>query len=320
MTSLPAAPTPDPHVAAFRHELYPYEGEPAFLQGAMSFIDDALSADETVLVAVSEDKQDMLRRALGRTAARERLSFVDTGALGRNPGRLIPAWQEWIAKSVSDGLPVRGISESPWGTATPAERGELRYHEWLVNRAFVDSPAWWLLCPYDTTVVEPTVLDSADSCHPFRLLEGVHGANPAFVDGPFDFDEFSPACDPDQVLIYGAGDLGRVRDKVTACATRHGLAAQRLQELLVAGTEVATNSIRHGGGSGTLRTWVSGDTLICQFDDAGCIRDPLVGRMRPAPRQHGGRGLWLANQLCDLVEIRSTAENGTTVRLSTYLS
>ncbi|MBY8877331.1 anti-sigma factor RsbA family regulatory protein [Actinacidiphila acidipaludis] len=320
MTSPPAAPTPDPRVAAFRHELYPYDGDTAFLQGAMSFIDDALSADETVLVAVSEDKQHMLRQALGRTTARERLSFVDTGALGRNPGRLIPAWQDWIAKSVSDGLPVRGISESPWGTATPAERGELSYHEWLLNRAFADSPAWWLLCPYDTTAVEPTVLDSAGRCHPFHFLEGAHGDNPTFVDGPFVFDDLSAARDPDHVLIYGAGDLGRVRDEITAGAGKHGLAGHRLQDLLVAATEVAANSVRHGGGSGTLRTWASGDTFVCQFDDAGHIRDPLAGRMRPAPHQIGGRGLWLAQQLCDLVEIRSTAEDGTTVRLSTYLS
>lgn len=305
---------------AFRHELYPYQGEAAFLKGAMSFIQDALTADETVLIAVGEDKQGMLRDALGPSAAQEQVSFVDTAALGRNPGRLIPAWQDWIAKSVSDGLPVRGISESPWGTATAAERGELRYHEWLLNRTFADSPAWWLLCPYDTTTVEAAVLDSARRCHPYHLVEGAHGDNPAFNGEPFAFDELTTPCDPDQQLIYGAGDLGRVRAKVTACATRHGLTGHRLQELLVAATEVAANSVRHGGGSGTLRTWVSDGTLLCQFDDAGYIRDPLAGRSRPTPQQVGGRGLWLVNQLCDLMQIRSTAERGTTVRLSTSLA
>jgi anti-sigma regulatory factor (Ser/Thr protein kinase) len=320
MTSPPATAAPGAgRTPAFRHELYPYEGEAAFLQGATSFIQDALTADETVLVAVGEDKQVMLRDALGSATDQERVSFVDTAALGRNPGRLIPAWQDWIAKSVSDGLPVRGISESPWGTATPAERGELRYHEWLLNRTFVDSPAWWLLCPYDTTTVEAAVVDSARRCHPYHLTEGAHGDNPAFADEPFTFDELTAPCDPDQPLIYGAGDLGKVRAKVTACATRHGLSGSRLQELLVAATEVAANSVRHGGGSGTLRTWAGDGTLFCQFDDTGCIRDPLAGRLRPKPQQNGGRGLWLVHQLCDLVQIRSTAEHGTTVRLSTAL-
>jgi len=298
MISPPTAAAPGTgRKPAFRHELYPYQGEAAFLQGATSFIKDALTADETVLVAVSQDKQAMLRDALGRSTTQERVSFVDTGALGRNPGRLIPAWQDWIAKSVTDGLPVRGISESPWGTATAAERGELRYHEWLLNRAFADSPAWWLLCPYDTTTVEPTVVDSASRCHPYHFSESVHGDNPAYADEPFAFDELTAPRDPDQLLIYGAGDLGRVRNKITACAFQHGLKGNRLQELLVAATEVAVNSVRHGGGSGTLRTWVGDDTLICQFDDAGHIRDPLAGRFRPTPHQIGGRGLWLVQQL-----------------------
>ena len=42
--------------------------------------------------------------------------------------------------------------------------------------------------------------------------------------------------------------------------------------------------------------------------------DPLVGRVKPVPTQVGGRGLWLANQFCDLVQIRS-GDDGTAVRL-----
>ncbi|MEE4540403.1 sensor histidine kinase [Streptomyces sp. V4-01] len=320
MTSPPTAAAPAAKSPAFRHELYPYQGEAAFLEGATSFVEDAMRADETVLVAVGSDKQAILRDALGTNPADRQVTFVDTAALGRNPGRLIPAWQEWIAKAVSDGQPVRGISESPWTTATAAERSELRYHEWLLNLTFADSPAWWLLCPYDTSTVEAAVLESARRCHPFQLAEGVHGDNSAFAEGPFLFDELEAPCDPQESLSYGAGALGAVRDKVTACATRHGLTGPRLSELLVAATEVAANSVRHGGGWGTLRTWVEGDVLICQFHDTGHIADPLVGRSRPKPHQLGGRGLWLVQQLCDLVQIRSTAEQGTTVRLITALA
>lgn len=320
MTAPTAVPAPGvPKAPAFRHELYPYQGEAAFLEGAASFIQDARSADETVLVAVGPDKQAMLRDALGTHPFDRQVTFVDTAALGRNPARLIPAWQEWIAKSVSGGRPVRGISEYPWGSATAAERSELRYHEWLLNRTFADSPAWWLLCPYDTSTVETAALDSARRCHPFQLAEGLHGDNPGFADEPYRFDELTAPCDPQESLTYGAGALAAVRGKVAACATAHGLDGQRLQELLLAATEVAANSVRHGGGRGTLQTWVEDDVLICQFHDAGHIRDPLAGRLRPKPQQAGGRGLWLVNQLCDLVQIRSTAEHGTTVRLSTAL-
>ena len=59
--------------------------------------------------------------------------------------------------------------------------------------------------------------------------------------------------------------------------------------------------------------------MLIEFEDRGTIDEPLAGRLRPTPTQQGGRGLWLANQLCDLVQIRSS-ELGTTVRLQAALA
>jgi len=69
-----------------------------------------------------------------------------------------------------------------------------------------------------------------------------------------------------------------------------------------------------GGGGGTLRVWREPDAVVCEVRDRGFIRDPLVGRMAPPIEQYGGRGLWIVNQLCDLVQIRS-APSGTVVRV-----
>jgi len=79
-------------------------------------------------------------------------------------------------------------------------------------------------------------------------------------------------------------------------------------------TELATNSIRYGGGSGTLRCWSRPGALICEVRDAGRISRPLAGRVRPREEQEGGYGLWLVNQLCDLVQVR-TFEDGSVVRV-----
>ena len=54
---------------------------------------------------------------------------------------------------------------------------------------------------------------------------------------------------------------------------------------------------------------------LAQLRDAGVITDPMAGRIRPSREQLGGRGLWFVNQLCDLVQIRSFAGQGTCVRL-----
>ena len=58
--------------------------------------------------------------------------------------------------------------------------------------------------------------------------------------------------------------------------------------------------------------------LLCPYDvtclDPEIIDDPLADRRQPSSTAAGGRGLWLANQLCDLVQIRSHP-SGTQIRL-----
>ena len=78
--------------------------------------------------------------------------------------------------------------------------------------------------------------------------------------------------------------------------------------------ELAANSLLHGGGRGELRVWRDGAALVCEVSDTGTIDDPLAGRRVPSLDRVGGRGLWLANQLCDLVQLRS-GPAGTVVRL-----
>ena len=77
--------------------------------------------------------------------------------------------------------------------------------------------------------------------------------------------------------------------------------------------EVVTNTLRHGGGRGLLRVWSEDGDLVCEVCDAGTISDQLVGRVRPPLDQANGRGLWIANHFCDLVQIRSS-DAGTVVR------
>lgn len=97
-------------------------------------------------------------------------------------------------------------------------------------------------------------------------------------------------------------------------ASRADLAPARASDLVLAVHEIAANSVRYGGGEATLRTWFEGGTLIFEIEDRGHIHDPLAGRRRPGMDEGSGRGLWLANQLCDLVQVRSFT-TGTVVRL-----
>ena len=97
-----------------------------------------------------------------------------------------------------------------------------------------------------------------------------------------------------------------------------GLPMERADELALAVHEVVVNALEHGGGRGELRIWEEDQALVCEVRDSGHIPDPMVGRRAPDWHDERGRGLWMANQLCDLVQVRS-GDAGTTVRIHSWL-
>jgi anti-sigma regulatory factor (Ser/Thr protein kinase) len=301
---------------AFRHEALFYDGEDGFLRGTLPFVTAALDAGEPVLVAVRRERAAALRHALADAARQVR--FVDMEELGRNPARIIPAWREFLSEHADGDQPVRGVGEPVWPGRSEAELDECERHESLLNVAFTYGPAWSLLCPYDLGELEPEQVSAARVTHPAVTHEGVsrrseayrplHRAPSAFT-GPL----AEPPRDRDELAFTFRG-LGAVRRLVWARSQHAGLVGEASEDLVLAVNELVTNSVQYGGGGGTLRIWSNGDELVCDVRDRGYIEDPLVGRIAPPLDQHGGRGLWLVNHLCDLVQIRSTP-NGTVVRV-----
>jgi anti-sigma regulatory factor (Ser/Thr protein kinase) len=125
---------------------------------------------------------------------------------------------------------------------------------------------------------------------------------------------FSPAPLKARRQEFGLDDLHDVRALVAAAATAAGLSPRRTNDLVVAASELAANSILHGGGRGLASVWGGGGAIFVDVADAGTIIDPTVGRVRPGPTSEDGRGLYIANQLCDEVSIDSST-TGTRIRL-----
>jgi anti-sigma regulatory factor (Ser/Thr protein kinase) len=115
-------------------------------------------------------------------------------------------------------------------------------------------------------------------------------------------------------IPFSGDDLFELRGLVTSWATKETMASEATEELVLAMHEIATNSVRHGGGVGTLRLWRTSDSLVCEIQDAGYIRDPLCARRDPGGAAHASRGLWITEQICDLVEI-SSSPRGSQVRM-----
>ena len=109
-------------------------------------------------------------------------------------------------------------------------------------------------------------------------------------------------------------DLAAVRAVVYRYARAAGLPEARAIDLVLAVSEVAANTVRHAGSPGSLKIWYDTEEIVCQIQDEGTITDPLAGRRRPSLEAMGGHGLWIVNQVCDEVEMRSD-ETGTTIRL-----
>jgi anti-sigma regulatory factor (Ser/Thr protein kinase) len=108
--------------------------------------------------------------------------------------------------------------------------------------------------------------------------------------------------------------LSSIRRMVHLQAATAGVPSERTADFVVAANEIATNAVVHGSGSAVLHMWVGTADVVCEVVDGGRIDDPLAGRRLPPRDTLDHRGLWMVNQLCDLVELRS-GPSGTTVRV-----
>jgi anti-sigma regulatory factor (Ser/Thr protein kinase) len=299
----------------YRHEAMFYVGDDDFVASTLPFLEGAVGAAEPTLVVVSAAKIAALRDALGADA--DWINFADMAEVGRNPARIIPLWDGFIRERGASGRRLRGLGEPVWSTRSPAEIAECQRHEALLNTAFTD-PAMWLMCPYDVETLSPDVLMEARRNHPYVCQAGVTLRSASFPGAQELVEQFfDPLPDPPhdaRKVRFTARNLAETRIVLTQSAGHAGLEVDRTNDMVTAVNEVTTNSLQHGGGRGTLLVWHDAESVICEVRDRGRMDDPMVDRVRPDLESMRGRGLWLANQLCDLVQIRS-ADAGTSVRL-----
>jgi anti-sigma regulatory factor (Ser/Thr protein kinase) len=306
------------HSCSFHHEAILHRGgADGFVAYAAPLIERALEEEAPVLVAVSAERIARLREALGSSA--ELVGFADMVELGTNPARIIPAWKVFLARHAGR-APALGIGEPVWPGRNAAELDECARHEGLLNLAFNGGGAWRLMCPYDLDGLDDAVIELARHGHPHliephtgRSVPNTDYPSAQIPDWPFEGDLPGPIS-PVRVLPFGERDLGALRHFVSDWAGEQTLEQEPVEELVLAVNEIATNSIRHGGGSGTLQVWRDDEVLLCEVKDAGHIRNPMLGRVEPDGLAATSRGLWIANQFCDLVQIRSS-EAGSVVRM-----
>ena len=241
-------------------------------------------------VVVSARKIDLLRAELGDVA--ERVCFADMADVGSNPGAIISAWDDFVSRPLRRGPArarhrradlARAQPPTSWPSATTTRR--------CSTSRSPTRRASGCVCPYDVDALDPRG----------RRARARARTRSSGEDGAERHSRRLPRATPLAAAVRrgarraaGRRLRGRVRRRLARppCArssassrSTRASPATRRDDLLLAVNELATNSVRHGGGEGVLRAWHDGDSLVCEVSDRGRIE-------RAAGRAHApaGRG------------------------------
>ncbi|MGA5304891.1 anti-sigma factor RsbA family regulatory protein [Nucisporomicrobium flavum] len=296
----------------FHHPALLYRGSAEYVAGVSAFVRSAVRDGDPVLVAVPGPNLDLVRDAL--TDLRDSITVADMTVAGRNPGRIIP---RVLLRFAADhpGRRVSVVGEPIWPERTELEYPACVAHEALINAVFAERDAA-ILCPYDVEGLDPAVVKDAWSTHPTMIQDGVLRDSDRYDDPAVTAAAFNrplPPPAPDAEMLVYEETIAAVRCFVRRHAAAH-LPEDAVEDLVLAASEVAANTVDHTSGPGRVTVWTEPGVVVCQLQDTGHLTDPLAGRIVPPHISHRGYGLILTNELCDLVRIHSSP-SGTTVRL-----
>lgn len=294
----------------YRHEALALDGHAGFVDSCVAVLHEGLESDDRMIVLAGSDKLGAVSDVLGPDAAE--ITLVPTDEHGRNPSRITSMLHSFQAGC--GGRRCLGVNEVVFAGRSAAARAETTFSESLLNAAAVRSWPMSVVCVYDVSSADTSAVGAMRQNHEFLRGQRANAdylpdlAAATFAAGLED------GPDSASRLAVHAPELSSMRVFVRGGAARLGLDPDRTDDLVLAANEIVTNSLRYGAGRAHVAVWVADGAVVCEIRDHGTLTDMFAGRLAPPPTAASGRGLWLANLLCDLVQIRSSV-SGTTVRL-----
>jgi anti-sigma regulatory factor (Ser/Thr protein kinase) len=296
-------------VSTPEHRALIYHDPAQFTAGVGAFARDGLEHGEHVLAVLTAERQDWLREELGAQAAAA-VDFADAGGVYERHGPMFETVLGHLQRHAAPGhRRLRIVAEQALALRHPVDvRAYLRY-EAASNVAYERFDAA-VLCPYDAGRLPAEILDAALQTHPEVLEDGRARRSERFAD-PRAFVRKGVRAEPlpagtASLALEGPDDLAIARSFTRAQARAAGLPEETVEDLTVAVGEITVNALIHGEPPRTLWGYVEDGHLVCRVRDAGSgLPEPLAGYLPPDRRRFHGRGLWLAHQLCDSVEIVS---------------
>ena len=280
------------------HHAQLYGSPEEYVRAVTDFVAAGARRGEPVAVAVPEPKGGLLEPVL---AGLPGVHFIDLADLGRNPGRLLPAVLDFAEEQAR---PIRVVAEPIWPGRDRDEVMEAVRHEALVCQARSDRPVQ-MFCLYDGRRLPRRTIAEMWHTHPDVTAFGVKVASAGYraedgaaIDAHWPLASLPPVEDRIEIDFE---EVTPVLHVVRNLGVMAGLPPDRIEDLVLAVTELAWHSIIHGGGGGRANMWEkSPGVAVCEVADGSSWPD--------------AHEMWLVNQLCDLVQVRS-GPGGTRVRL-----
>ncbi|NES30940.1 anti-sigma factor RsbA family regulatory protein [Micromonospora terminaliae] len=294
-----------------RHDALFYADDRDYRAAVEEFVEAGRAAGEPVLVAVPTDRLHLVQPLL---APLDGVELADMAVIGRNPAAIIATTLRGFVHRFP-GRRVRVVGESLWPGRRPAAYRHCVEHEAIINLGLADQPLT-MRCLFDRSRLPAGTLADVAGTHPWLVSGGVARPSAGYRSPrsvlrrlarplpPPPGDALTEPVRPER--------LGSLRAAVAAVAEAAGLAAERVDDLRIAVTELASNALTHGTGPAIARCWAAAGDLVCEVSGPGELTDSLAGRIPPPATAVRGRGLLLVHRLCDLVDVH-VADGVTTV-------
>ena len=296
------------------HEALIYGSDEELVDAVVPFVADGLARSEGIVVVMPPRKTALVREALGPDA--RAVEFCDRAEFYETPARAVARVHELGEQLVAEGASgMRTFGEVPYEASdTSDELGWVRY-EAIVNRVFAAADQL-SACAYDERVLPDWILDTAARTHHHLHTDGQRRPSDRYEDPAAVARRFAPPPplpegDPTFELEVGVDQLARIRHAIDALSRSAGISPDRACELAVGLNEVVSNAVEHGSDCAKVRCWHEPDRLVCEVaDDGPGFDDPFAGFSPPDSEELGRRGLWLARQCFDRVELQRRGRAG----------
>jgi anti-sigma regulatory factor (Ser/Thr protein kinase) len=300
--------------APLRHNAFVYESDDEYVASSVAFLREGLEGGEACAVGNTRDGLAMMRDALGPDA--DRVAFFDVSSTYARPARAVAMYYRTFLEHLRSAPSVRAVANGQFGP-TPGDWEEWAAYEAITNLAYAHLPVW-VVCAYDANKVPDPALEAVWQTHP-EVLSGGWQPSDHYEDPRELVRKLTrePELLPELRSCWAGDDLELFREQLARELVAEKVPKARVLDMLLAGTEIAANALRHGGGIEEVRVGSAEGRFVCEVIDRGNgFDDPMAGYLVPrdGTGTGTGTGLWVARQLTWRVE-SFHSPRGFTVRM-----